>query len=42
LKERNLLEIFVNEQCFEEQCFDNKKVKTIFICDGPTDAPKNE
>ena len=27
LKERNLLEIFVNEQCFEKKCFDNRKWK---------------
>ena len=27
LKERNLLEVFVKEQCFEKKCFDNKKWK---------------
>ena len=27
LKQRNVIQSFVNEQCFEEQCFDNKKWK---------------
>jgi len=27
IKERNLLEIFVKEQCFETKCFDNEKCK---------------
>ena len=29
LKERNMLEIFVKEQCFEKQCFDNKTWKVF-------------
>ena len=28
-KERNLLEIFVKEQCFKNKCFENKKCKEI-------------
>jgi len=27
IKERNLLQIFVKEHCFEKKCFDNKKCK---------------
>ena len=27
IKERNLLENFVKEQCCEKKCFDNKKCK---------------
>ena len=31
LKERNLLEIFVKEQCFEKKCFDNKTWKEFSL-----------
>jgi len=36
IKERNWLEIFVKERCFEKNCFDDKKCKDIsFVKDQP-------